>query len=120
MKNMKKVIPFIFPVLTGFFSGWFIESLLYGLSVIMSPFGSRHPYKFLAFFGINAVVSALVVLVMVLADIWFFSEINDKKKCMFGLIGQACTTILIGFVSWYYAERVLDVVIDVLDKSFWN
>ena len=86
----------------------------------MSVFASQHPYKFLAFFGVNVLVSALVVLVMVVADIWFFSEINDKKKCLFGLIGQACATILIGFASWYYAERVLDVVIDVLDKSFWN
>ena len=117
---MKKIIPFIFPVVVGLFGGWFIECLLYGLSIIMSVFPSQHPYKFLAFFGVNVLVSALVVLVMVVADIWFFSEINDKKKCMFGLIGQACATILIGFVSWYYAERVLDVVIDVLDKSFWN
>ena len=115
---MKKVIPFIFPVITGFFSGWFIECLLYGLSIIMSVFSSQHPYRSLAFFGINVLVSALIVIVMVLADISFFSEINDKKKCMFGLIGQACTTILICFVSWYCAERVLDVLIDVLYNIF--
>lgn len=111
---MKKIIPFIFPVMTGLFGGWFTECLLYGLSVIMSPFASQHPYKFLAFFGINALVSALLVIVMVLADILFFSEINDTKKCMFGLIAQACTTILIFFVSWIYAEQVLDALIDVL------
>ena len=115
---MKKVIPFMFPLVTGFFGGWFIECLLYGLSIIMSVFASQHPYKFLAFFGVNVLVSALVVLVMVVADIWFFSEINDKKKCMFGLIGQAFATILIGFASWYYAERVLDALIDVLYKVF--
>ena len=115
---MKKIIPFLIPVIAGFFGGWFIESLLCGLSIVMSPFAALHPYKFLAFFGFNAVVSALVVLVMVLADIWFFMDLDSMKACMIGLIGQACTTVLIGFVSWYCAEKVFDAVIDVFDKVF--
>ena len=107
---MKKIIPFIFPLITGLFSAWLIECFLCVASIFVSPFANLEESKFLVFCGINSLVSALVIIVVVIADIMFLIELNNKKNFRLVLILQACTTIFICLVSWHYAEQVIDVL----------
>lgn len=46
---MKKIIPFIFPLITGLFGGWFIECFLCVASITMSPFGDLDQFNFFSF-----------------------------------------------------------------------
>ena len=107
---MKKIYFFIFPLIMGLFSGWFIECFLCVLSIIMSPFSTYEESKFLIFCGINSLVSALLFIVITIADVLSFKKLKDKKKMRFALILQACATIFAFLSSWYYAEQVIDVL----------
>ena len=113
---MKKIIPFIFPLITGLFGGWFIECILWVASIIMSPFGDLDQFNFFLFCGIVSLVSLLIIIVATIVNISFFIELSNKKKCMLGLIVQVCTTIFICLVSWHCVAQV----INVLYKFFWN
>ena len=113
---MKKIIPFIFPLITGLFGGWFIECFLCVASIIMSPFGDLDQFNFFLFCGIVSLVSLLIIIVATIVNISFFIELSNKKKCMLGLIVQVCTTFFICLVSWHCVAQV----INVLYKFFWN
>ena len=113
---MKKIIPFIFPLIAGLFGGWFIECFLCVASIIMSPFGDLDQFNFFLFFFIVSLVSLLIIIVATIVNISFFIELSNKKKCMLGLIVQVCTTIFICLVSWHCVSQV----INVLYKFFWN
>lgn len=107
---MKKIISFISPLITGLFSGWLIECFLCVASIMMSPFSTFEESKFLVFCAINSLVSALIIIVVVIADVMFLIELNNKKKLRLVLILQACATILICFVSWHYAEQIINAL----------
>lgn len=111
---MKKIIPFISPLITGVFGGWFIECFLCGISIITSPFSTFEESKILFLCGINSLVSALIIIVVVIADVMFLIELNNKKKLRLVLILQACATIFICFVSWYYAEQIINALYNLL------
>ena len=111
---MKKIIPFVFPLITGLFAGWFIECFLCVASIIMSPFSTFDESKILVFCEINLLVSALIIIVVAIADVMFLIELNNKKKLRSVLILQACVTILIYFVSWYYAEQIINALYNLL------
>ena len=82
---MKKIIPFIFPLITGLFGGWFIECFLCVASITMSPFGDLDQFNFFLFCGIVSLVSLLIIIVATIVNISFFIELSNKKKCMLGL-----------------------------------
>ena len=107
---MKKIIPFIFPLITGLFGGWFIECFLCVASIIMSPFGDLDQFNFFLFCGIVSLVSLLIIIVATIVNISFFIELSNKKKCMLGLIVQVCTTFFICLVSWHCVAQVINVL----------
>ena len=104
---MKKTLYFIFPLIIGLFSGFFIECLLTCLSVIMSPFSTFAEYKLLLLCGIFSLVSALIIIVVVIAYIKFLTELNNRKKLRLVLILQVCATIFICFISWEYSMQIV-------------
>lgn len=107
---MKKTIPFIFPLITGLLSGWFVECFLCAVSITISPFANLEESKILVFCGINSLVVALIIIVLVIVDIMFLIELNDKKKFRLILILQSCATFFICLVSWYYAEKIINTL----------
>ena len=107
---MKKIIPFISPLITGLFSGWFVECFLWVASIIMSPFANLAQSKFLVFCGINSLVAALIIIVVVILDIMFLIELNNKKKFRLVLMAQACIMIFICLISWHYAAQMINVL----------
>lgn len=107
---MKKIIPVISPLIIGLLSAWFIEFFLCVASIVMSPFANLEESQFLIFCGIASLVSVLIIIVVVVADVMFLIELNNKKKFRLVLILQACAMILICFVSWYYAEQIINAL----------
>lgn len=107
---MKKIITFISPLLIGLFSGCFVECFLCVASIVISPFSTFEQFKFSAFCGIISLVSALIIIVVAIADVMLLIELNNKKKMKIVLVLQTCATILFCFVSWYYAAQIIDAL----------
>lgn len=107
---MKKTITFISPLLVGLFSGCFVECSLCVASIVMSPFSTFEQSKFSVFCGIISLVSALIIIVVAIADVMLLIELDNKKKLKPALVLQTCATILVCFVSWYYAEQIIDAL----------
>ena len=106
-KDMKKTIPVIAPISTGLLGGWYVECFLCLLSIMVSPFARPEETQYFIFFGISSLLSALLILVMVIVDAMFLIDLDDKKKIRFYLIAQICVVILLFFVSWICAERIV-------------
>ncbi len=107
---MKKAIPFIAPLITGLFSGWFIECFLCFFSIMISPFADFEESSFLVFCGISSLLSALIIIVVVIVDVMFLIELNNKKKISFSLIAQTSAAIFICVISWHYAEQMINTL----------
>ena len=105
---MKKIYFFIFPLMIGLFSGWFIECLLTCFSVIMSPYSTFVEYKLFLLCGGFSLVSALIIIAVVIADVRFLIELNNRKRLRLVLILQVCATIFICFVSWDYSVQIIN------------
>ena len=107
---MKKIVPFIYSLIIGLFSGWFIECFLCFLSIMTSPFSGSEKAEFLVFLGINSLLSAVIVIVVVIADVVFLIKLNNKKKIRLFLIAEACVAIFICLLSWHCAAQLIDVL----------
>ena len=107
---MKKTIPFIFPLIIGLFSGWFIECFLCYLSIMISPFAGFEEKTFLFFCGISSLLSVLIITVVVIVDVMFLIELNNKKKIRFSLIAQTCVAIFICVISWSCADQMINTL----------
>ena len=111
---MKKIILFISPLIVGLFSGLVIECLLTCFSAIMSPFSTFVEYKLFLVCGGFSLVSALIIIAVVIADVRFLIELNNRKKLRLVLILQSCATIFICFVSWNYSVQIINYLYHLL------
>ena len=96
---MKKIIPFIFPLITGLFGGWFIECFLCVASITMSPFGDLDQFNFFLFCGIVSLVSLLIIIVATIVNISFFIEQQEKVYARFNCAGLYDYFYLFGILA---------------------
>ncbi len=101
MKSVvKKMIPFISPFVFGLFGGLFVECVVGISSMVMSPFAELEKMSFLVFLCITSVFSAIVLIVMVIANMSYLMNLNTECKIRIAVIAETLIGLILFFFSW--------------------
>ena len=108
MKNIvKKMIPFISPFVFGLFGGLLVECVVEISSMVMSPFADLEKMSFLVFLCITSVFTAIVLIVMVIANMSYLMNLNTECKIRIAVIAETLVGILLFFLSWKLWNSVI-------------
>ena len=104
---MKKLIPVFSPIIVGLFGGLFVECAMCILSAMMSPFFDSPNASILIPLILIAVLSALFIALMTIANIAYLMNLNNKKKAKLIAVLEALAALVLFFASWSFWEVVV-------------
>lgn len=107
---MKKMIPFISPVVCGLFGGLFIECTLCVCGIVVSPFSDTEEASFLAFLCITSFLLALLVIGMMIVNIVYLINQNNMQAIKRILIAQIVVGAVLFFVAWRFSKPVVEAL----------
>lgn len=111
---MKKLIPFISPLVCGIFSGLLIECVMSVLSVVISPFYDSAQTSILFFLILIALLSALFIALMMLANIAYLVNLNNSKRAKLIAVLEMLAFIVIFFAAWNLCNPIVRKLPDLL------
>lgn len=104
----RKMVAFMAPWVTGLLGGWLIECVLCFLSASISPFTGSEWSRFLLICGLCAFLCALIIIAVVIGDIKYMSALEKAGRIY---LLQTCTSLLLLFISWGCADRLIHTVL---------
>ena len=104
---MKKLIPVFSPIIVGLLGGLFVECAMRILSVMVSPFFDSPNAPTLIFPILIAILSALFIALMAIANVAYLINLNNKKKAKMIAVWEALAALALFFVSWSFWEVVV-------------
>lgn len=107
---MKKLIPVFSPIIVGLLGGLFVECAMCILSAMMSPFFDSEHAPTLIFPILIAILSALFIALMAIANVAYLINLNNKKKAKRIAAFEALAALALFFVSWSFSGYMIDRV----------
>ena len=107
---MKKMIPVFSPIIVGLLGGLFVECGLCALSIMMSPFADSAQFPILNFLILIALLSALFVTLMAIANVVYLINLNNAKRVKWIATLEALAALALFFVSWSFSGYMIDGV----------
>ena len=104
---MKKIIPVISPIIVGLLGGLFVECAMRILSAMMSPFFDSPNAPILIPLILIAVLSALFIALMAIANVAYLINLNNSKMAKRIAILEALAALVLFFASWSFWEVVV-------------
>ena len=104
---MKKIIPFISPIVFGLLGGLLIECVLCAFSIVVSPFADTEETSFFAFLCIISFLLALFLVITVVVNIVYLTNQNNKHIKKITIIAEILAGILLFIISWNLSESVV-------------
>lgn len=104
---MKKIIPFISPIVFGLLGWLLIECVLCAFSIAVSPFADTGEASFLAFLCIISFLLALFLVIMVVVNIVYLTNQNNRHIKKITIIAEILAGILLFIISWNLSEVVV-------------
>ncbi len=105
---MKKLIPVFSPIIVGLFGGLLVECAMRILSAMMSPFfDSAHAPTLILPIWI-AILSALFIALMAIANVAYLINLNNSKKAKTIAVLEALAALALFFVSWGFSGYIID------------
>ena len=107
---MKKMIPVFSPIIVGLLGGLFVECAMRILSVVVSPFADSAQFPILNFLILIALLSALFVTLMAIANVAYLINLNNSKMVKRIAVLEALAALALFFVSWSFSGYMIDGV----------
>ena len=107
---MKKMIPIISPLVFGLLGGLFVESAMRILSAMVSPFFDSPNAPILIPLILIAVLSALFIALMAIANVAYLINLNNTKKAKMIAVWEALAALALFLVSWSFSGYIIDGV----------
>ena len=104
---MKKIIPVFSPIIVGLLGGLFVECAMRILSVVVSPFADSAQFPILNFLILIALLSALFVTLMAIANVAYLINLNNSKMVKRIAVLEVLAALVLFFVSWSFGEVVV-------------
>lgn len=104
---MKKLIPVFSPVIVGLLGGLFVECAMRILSVVVSPFADSAQFPILNFLILIALLSALFVTLMAIANVAYLINLNNSKMVKRIAVLEVLAALALFFASWSFWEVVV-------------
>ena len=104
---MKKIIPGISPIIVGLLGGLFVECAMCILSAMMSPFFDSPNAPILIPLILIAVLSALFIALMAIANVAYLINLNNSKMVKRIAVLEALAALVLFFASWSFWEVVV-------------
>ena len=111
---MKKMTPIISPLVFGLLGGLFVESAMRILSAMVSPFFDSPNAPILIPLILIAVLSALFIALMAIANVAYLINLNNNKKAKRIAALEAIAALALFFVSWSFSGYMIDRVSNLL------
>lgn len=105
---MKKMIPVFSPIIVGLFGGLFVECVMRLLAEMMSPFFDSAHAPILIPLILIAILSALFIALMAVANIAYLINLNNNKRAKRIAVLEAIVALALFFVSWNLWEAILN------------
>lgn len=105
---MKKMIPVFSPIIVGLFGGLFVECVMRLLAAMMSPFFDSVHAPILISLILIAILSALFIALMAVANIAYLINLNNNKRAKRIAVLEAIVALALFFVSWNLWEAILN------------
>ena len=107
---MKKMIPILSPLVFGLFGGLFVESAMRILLAMVSPFFDSEHAPTLILPILIAILSALFIALMAIANVAHLINLNNTKKAKLIAVWEAFAALALFFVSWNFSGYMIDGV----------
>lgn len=107
---MKKLIPVFSPIIVGLLGGLFVESAMRILSAMMSPFFDSAHAPTLILPILIAILSALFIVLMAIANVAYLINLNNNKKAKRIAALEALAALALFLVSWSFSGYMIDGV----------
>ena len=107
---MKKLIPVFSPIIVGLLGGLFVECAMCILSAMMSPFFDSANAPSLILPILIAILSALFIALMTIANIAYLINLNNNKRAKRIAVLEALATLALFFVFWSFSGYMIDGV----------
>ncbi|MBE6566491.1 MAG: hypothetical protein E7659_05230 [Ruminococcaceae bacterium] len=104
---MKKIISVISPIIVGLLGGLFVECAMCILSAMMSPFFDSPNAPILIPLILIAVLSALFIALMAIANVVYLINLNNSKMVKRLAVLEALAALVLFFASWSFWEVVV-------------
>ena len=104
---MKKIIPVISPIIVGLLGGLFVECAMCILSAMMSPFFDSPNAPILIPLILIAVLSALFIALMAIANVAYLINLNNNKRARLIAALESLAALALFFLSWSFGEVVV-------------
>ena len=111
---MKKMTPIIFPLVFGLLGGLFVESAMRILSAMVSPFFDSLNVPTLILPILIAILSALSIVLMAVANVVYLINLNNNKKAKRIAVWEALAALVLFFASWSFSGYMIDRVSNLL------
>ena len=111
---MKKMIPILSPLVFGLFGGLFGESAMRILLAMVSPFFDSEHAPTLILPILIAILSALFIALMAIANVAHLINLNNTKKAKKIAVWEALAALALFFVSWSFSGYIIDRVFNLL------
>ena len=107
---MKKMIPILSPLVFGLFGGLFVECAMRILLAMVSPFFDSEHAPTLILPILIAILSALFIALMAIANVAHLINLNNTKKAKLIAVWEAFAALALFFVSWNFSGYMIDGV----------
>ena len=107
---MKKLIPVFSPIIVGLLGGLFVESAMRILSAMVSPFFDSLNVPTLILPILIAILSALFIALMAIANVAYLINLNNNKKAKRIAVWEALAALALFLVSWSFSGYMIDGV----------
>lgn len=104
---MKKMIPFISPIVLGLLGGLFIECVLCAFSLVLSPFADTEEASFYTALCIISFLLALFIIMVAIINIVYLINQNDRHNINITIFLEILVSILLFFISWNFSDYIL-------------
>ncbi len=111
---MKKIIPFVSPLIFGLFGGLFVSSLISFLSIVVSPFSDPKATFFLVLLGVASLFLALIVIAMTIVTAIYRIRLTDKHKTRIAVVAIFLCSAILFFISWNYSNLIIEELYHIL------
>ena len=107
---MKKLIPVFSPIIVGLLGGLFVESVMRILVAMVSPFFDSAHAPTLILPILIAILSALFIALMAIANVAYLINLNNTKKAKMIAVWEALAALALFLVSWSFSGYIIDGV----------
>ena len=122
---MKKIIPFIAPIVFGLFGGLFVECIMIVLSIMTSPFANHEESTFLFFAFFISIISAILAIAIMIVNVVYLINLDNKNKTKKIIIVQICIGIVLLFLFWTLWGNISNelhflIRYDIIKRDIYN